>query len=137
PFPCSPALAASTAAFKARRLVWKAISSTIFMISAICRLLSAIAFMVSKVSLKKVSPFSTAFKVVKEKELAWLALLVISWIEALISSMVAEISSSVAASSCVRWERSVLAMEISYAVFCLEKKRRQGALPWALGHGRD
>ncbi len=44
PRPCSPALAASTAAFSASRLVWKAISSITPMMSAILRLLWWMAF---------------------------------------------------------------------------------------------
>ena len=46
PRPCSPALAASTAAFKARMLVWKAMLSITLMMSAIFLELSLIPFMV-------------------------------------------------------------------------------------------
>ncbi|MPN10098.1 hypothetical protein SDC9_157391 [bioreactor metagenome] len=42
PRPCSPARAASTAAFRARILVWKAMESITPMMSAILRLLSVI-----------------------------------------------------------------------------------------------
>ena len=47
PRPCSPARAASTAAFSARMLVWKAMPSITPMMSAILRLLSAMPLIVS------------------------------------------------------------------------------------------
>ncbi|MOA11757.1 hypothetical protein D3C78_1317130 [compost metagenome] len=47
PRPCSPARAASTAAFKARILVWNAMPSMTLMMSAILWLLSSMLFMVS------------------------------------------------------------------------------------------
>jgi Tfp pilus assembly protein PilW len=50
PRPCSPARAASTAAFSASRLVWNAISSITLMMSAIFLLLSLMPFIVSTTS---------------------------------------------------------------------------------------
>ena len=45
PFPDSPALAASTAAFSARILVWNAISSMVLMMLLICCAVPLISFM--------------------------------------------------------------------------------------------
>jgi hypothetical protein len=70
PRPCSPARAASTAAFSARMLVWKAMPSITPMMSAILRELSLMPFMVSTTSATTSPPWVATLEALSA---SWLA----------------------------------------------------------------
>ena len=73
PLPASPALAASIAAFKAKRFVWEAISSIVLIIAEICFEEMVISFIESNNFCILVLPSSTICLVVLEKLLAFSA----------------------------------------------------------------
>ena len=70
PRPCSPARAASTAAFSASRLVWKAIESMTSMMLVILRLDVVMSFMASMVSRMTALPCSALRSVSAERRAA-------------------------------------------------------------------
>ena len=113
PRPCSPARAASTAAFSARMLVWKAIPSITLMMSAILRLLSLMPFMVSTTSATTSPPCCATVDALMA---SWLAVRALSAFWRTVepsSSMEAAVSSSALACCSVRALRSLLPDAIS------------------------
>ena len=99
PAPASPARAASTAAFRARMLVWKAISSIVFTIFAMLADESLMPSMACFISDMLPAPASAAWRVWLERFFAFaadsalrLVMLNISSSEALVSSMEAACS---------------------------------------------
>ncbi len=115
PLPCSPARAASTAAFKARILVWKAMPSITETISAMRRELSEIRAMVSTTWPTATPPRSATPRLSAARPLAWCACSVFCLTAVASSSMEAAVSSSEAACSSVRDDRLVLPEAISAA----------------------
>ena len=115
PRPCSPALAASTAAFSARMLVWKAMLLITDVISAICLELAAMPSIVSTTSETSVLPLPAVSVAVSASWLASRAFSAFSFTVAVSCSMLAAVSSSAAACSSVREERSLFPVEISVA----------------------
>jgi hypothetical protein len=113
PRPCSPARAASTAAFSASRLVWKAIPSMTPTISAIFFDASWIPPMVSTTRPTICPPLSAFSAALLAMLLADLALSAVCFTILVISSTLATTSSSEEACSSLRWERSVLPLAIS------------------------
>src|SRR5260221_3948106 len=108
PRPCSPARAASTAAFNARMLVWKAIESITPMMSPILRELCwMLSIIVTTWSTASPPRLATAAAEVATS-LAWPAFCAFWFTVAVISSMEAAVSSRLEACSSVREERSVL-----------------------------
>ena len=113
PRPASPARAASTAALSASRLVWRAISSITPMMSEILRDDSSI-FAIAPTALATTSPpRSATSRVVGRRRFACWAFSAFFFTVAEICSIDAEVSSSDAACSSVRCDRSVVAVEIS------------------------
>ncbi len=113
PRPCSPARAASTAALRARILVWKAMPSMTPMMSAIFLLLASMPCMVCTTLRTACPPSVTtrwASRVMRSADCAWSAL----WatVEPS-SSMAAAVCSSALASLSVRAARSWLPWAIS------------------------
>ncbi len=125
PRPCSPARAASTAAFSARILVWKAMPSITPIISTILRELSEIPCIVDT-TLPTTSPpcvaTSEAFIAMRLASRAFSALLRTASVN---SSMLAEVSSSDDACCSVRPERSILPVAISVAPTVIESVARR------------
>ena len=115
PRPCSPARAASTAALSARILVWKAMLLMTLVISAIFFELSEIPLMVLTTSSTSEPPRLAVVEATSASWLAWRALSAFSFTVAVSCSMLAAVSSSAAACSSVREERSLLPLEISVA----------------------
>jgi hypothetical protein len=113
PRPCSPARAASTAAFSARMLVWKAIESITPMMSEIFFELAWISPMVTTTSFTTWPPLTTPAFEVLARSLAWRAFSAFWRTVALSSSMAEEVSSRLEACSSVRLERSALPAAIS------------------------
>ena len=113
PRPCSPARAASTAAFSARILVWKAIPSTMLLISPILRALSSISPITTTTSLTSVSPCPARVAARSVRVVALCALSALFFTVTEISSMLAAVSTIAAACSSVREARSRLPAEIS------------------------
>ena len=119
PRPCSPARAASTAAFNANRFVWKAISSIILIIPAIFSLLTEISFIALLISFTVKLPFSTvpcpfsaAILHARANFAASAALSALRDVMEENSSIVAEVSSMDAACCVVASERLRLEEEI-------------------------
>jgi hypothetical protein len=111
PRPCSPALAASTAAFSASRLVWNEISSITRVISVARRELSSIRPIVRASSIIPAAA-SVALCVAAAARLVALRQLWAFWpMVAVSSSMPAAEVSSVAACSSVRLARSAVSPE--------------------------
>ncbi len=115
PRPCSPALAASTAALSARMLVWKAMPSMTPVMSPICFELALIEPMVCTTRPTTSPPRPATRAALTASSLACFALSAFWVIVALNSSMVEEVSSSDAACSSVRCERSLLPASSSRA----------------------
>ncbi len=115
PRPCSPARAASTAAFSARILVWKAIPSITLVMSTIFSELSAISFMVLTTLSTTRPPLRAVSDAVFARPVACRALSVFCRTVAVNCSMLAAVSSSAEACCSVREERSLLPAEISPA----------------------
>ena len=113
PRPCSPARAASTAAFSARMLVWKAMPSMVPMMSLILRLLSVICCMLVTTWLTTSPPRAAAWAAVPASWLAWRAVSA-DWLTVAVScSMLAAVSSRLEAVCSVRADRSWLPLAIS------------------------
>ncbi len=115
PRPCSPARAASTAAFSARMLVWNAMPSMMPMMSAIFAELSLMPCIVSTTRPTTALPFSATSDALAASVLACCALSAFCLTVEVSSSMLAAVSSSDAACCSVRWLRSVLPVAISFA----------------------
>ena len=113
PRPCSPARAASTAAFKARILVWKAIPSITPMMSAILRELSVMPSMVCTTWLTTLPPWIATSEADSASWLAWRALSAFCLTVAVSCSMAEAVSSSEPACCSVRPDRSRLPLAIS------------------------
>ncbi|OPZ59246.1 MAG: hypothetical protein BWY87_01100 [Deltaproteobacteria bacterium ADurb.Bin510] len=103
PLPCSPARAASTAAFKASRLVWKATSLTVAVISRIWLAAWVMASMAVAISRERVTFWLTRSMAPAALRRPSSALPAAALIELVISSMVAAISSTLAACSVALW----------------------------------
>mmetsp|Transcript_59422 Transcript_59422/g.140427 ORF Transcript_59422/g.140427 Transcript_59422/m.140427 type:complete len:247 (+) Transcript_59422:848-1588(+) len=120
PRPCSPARAASTAAFKARMLVWKAMPSMVPMMSAICFELWLMSPMVAMTPCTTSPPRAATLLA---DAASWVAVWAVSafWrTVAFISSIDAAVCSRLAACSSVRCDRSVLPLAISPAPVRME-----------------
>ncbi|CAB3918452.1 hypothetical protein LMG26691_05411 [Achromobacter animicus] len=113
PLPCSPARAASTAAFSARMLVWNAMPSMTDTISEILRELAEMPSMVLTTSDTAEPPRSATSDALAANWLAWRALSAFCFTVEASCSIDAAVSSSEAACSSVRLDRSVLPTEIS------------------------
>ncbi|CRD69719.1 Uncharacterised protein [Bordetella pertussis] len=113
PLPCSPARAASTAAFSARILVWNAIPSITDTISEILRELAEMSCIVVTTSDTAEPPRSATSEATPASWLAWRALSAFCLTVEASCSIEAAVSSSEAACSSVRLDRSVLPAEIS------------------------
>src|SRR5262245_40074817 len=113
PRPASPARAASTAALSASRLVCRAISSITPMMSEILREELSI-WPIASTALATTSPPRLATsRALSADRLACCAFTALFFTVAAISSIEAEVSSRLAACSSVRWDRSVVLVEIS------------------------
>ncbi len=115
PRPCSPARAASTAAFSASRLVWKAISSITPMMSAIFLEDCLMSAMAATAWFTTTPPRSAWSRAARASWLAWAALSAFCLTVVVISSIEEAVSSSDADCSSVRRERLPLPVEISSA----------------------
>ena len=113
PRPCSPARAASTAAFSARILVWKAMPSITPMMSAIFLDDALIPFMVSTTFETISPPLPATLDALWASTLAWRVFSAFCFTVELSSSMEAAVSSSALAWCSVRWLRSLFPCEIS------------------------
>ncbi len=108
PRPCSPARAASTAAFSARILVWKAMPSIMPVISAMRFELVLIAPIVSTIWPVATWPCCATAAALSASVLAWRALSALWRTVVVSSSMLDAVSSSDAACCSVRDDRSAL-----------------------------
>jgi len=108
PRPASPARAASTAAFKARMLVWKAMPSMTPMMSLILRELSVMPCMVCVTCCTTAPPRVADSLAVRASALASVAVAAFCLTVAVISSIEAAVCSTLAAVCSVRAERSWL-----------------------------
>ncbi len=115
PRPCSPARAASTAAFNARMLVWKAMPSITPMMSTMRREDSLISAMVDTTSCTTCPPCAATPTAPLASSLAWRALSAVRRTVSARSFMDTAVSSSDAACCSVRWDRSALPTAISLA----------------------
>ncbi|OIQ65869.1 hypothetical protein GALL_525680 [mine drainage metagenome] len=115
PRPCSPARAASTAAFNARMLVWKAMPSITEMMSSIFLALLLIALMVLTTSDTTLPPLTAIPEAAIASWLACLAFSALFFTVEASCSMLAAVSSSDEACCSVRLERSLLPEAISPA----------------------
>ncbi|VWC15713.1 hypothetical protein BUB20358_05547 [Burkholderia ubonensis] len=113
PRPCSPARAASTAAFSARMLVWNAMLSISPVMSAIFDELVLISVIVTSIRCTTSLPLSATSDALAASVVAWRALSEFCLTVAVSSSMLAAVSSSDAACSSVRDDRSMLPAAIS------------------------
>ncbi|MNS96453.1 hypothetical protein D3C72_1307530 [compost metagenome] len=116
PLPASPARAASTPAFSARRFVWKAISSMTLMIWLISREACSMRSMAETASRTTLADSSVFCLVSATMALASCARSVELRTTAVISSSAAEVSSSAAACCSVRFDRSSAAERSSLAL---------------------
>ena len=115
PRPCSPARAASTAALRASRLVWKAISWISPTMSPILRLEASIS-VIATIALPATSPpRSACSRAPRASWLAWLAFSAFCFTVEVISSIEEAVSSRLEACSWVRWLRSSLPRAICCA----------------------
>src|ERR1035438_6317760 len=89
--PASPARAASTAAFRARILVWNAISSTTLMIFEILLLESLIVFIDLIIRARVLSPSVTRWSTVVINWATWLVLAAFCRVIEVISSAEADV----------------------------------------------
>ena len=112
PRPCSPARAASTAAFSARMLVWKAMESITPMMSAILWLESVMCCMLATTWPTTSPPRCAAWAAWPASRLAWRAVSADCVTVAVSSSMLAAVSSRLAAVCSVRADRSWLPVAI-------------------------
>ncbi len=115
PRPCSPARAASTAALRARMLVWKAMPSITPMMSAILRADSLIEDMVLTTFCTTVPPWVATSEALAASELAWRAFSALSFTVLVSSSMLEAVSSRLDACCSVRADSSALPLAISLA----------------------
>jgi hypothetical protein len=114
PRPCSPARAASTAAFSARMLVWKAMPSITPMMSAILRELSLMPFIVCTTWPTTSPPAPPRVARACASWLAWRALSALWRTVVPSSSIVAAVCCSALACCSVRWLRSWLPWAIFF-----------------------
>ncbi len=113
PRPCSPARAASTAAFSARMFVWKAMPSITPMMSPIFLDDAAMSFIVSTTRPTAMPPRPAA---AEASVASWLAVPAVSAFERTLPvscSIAAAVCCRLLACSSVRWLRSVLPVAIS------------------------
>ncbi|CSA91870.1 Uncharacterised protein [Vibrio cholerae] len=115
PRPCSPALAASTAALSARILVWKAIPSITPIISAIFCADSLIEAIVTTTCSISSPPLAAISVALPARMFACMALSEFCRTVLFSSSMLEAVCSRLEACCSVRLERSVLPLEISVA----------------------
>ena len=115
PRPCSPARAASTAAFSARMLVWKAMPSMMPVMSAILLERSLMSCMVDTTWLTTVLPFCATSDALAASAVACCALSAFCFTVEVSSSMLAAVSCSDDACASVRWLRSALPAAICLA----------------------
>ncbi len=115
PRPCSPARAASTAAFKARMLVWKAMPSMTEMMSAILRDEVSMPLILSETWLASVPPCEATAAAPAANWLACRACSAFCLTVEVSSSIDAAVSSRLAACCSVRRARSSLPAAISAA----------------------
>ncbi len=121
PRPCSPARAASTAAFRARMLVWKAMLSITPMMSAIFWLEVLMSRMVSTTCPTTAPPRSATALASRARVLACWALSALCTTASRSSCMEAEVCCSAPAWASVRLDRSMLPCAISVlppSTFC-------------------
>ena len=122
PRPCSPARAASTAAFKARIFVWKAMPSIRPIMSRILRDEVLISSIVVTTSLTMVPPLAATVDACTARSLAvatWSALFCTVDVS---SSMLAAVCSRLDACDSVRLDRSILPVAISAVVTRISSK---------------
>ncbi len=119
PRPCSPARAASTAAFSARMLVWKAMPSMTEMISAMRRELASMALMVVTTWPTTSPPWLATPCAPMASWLAWRACSAFWRTVEVSSSIEAAVSSRLAACCSVRRDRSLLPLAISPAAWLM------------------
>ncbi|OIQ77717.1 hypothetical protein GALL_405830 [mine drainage metagenome] len=120
PRPCSPARAASTAALRARMLVWKAMPSITLMMSTILREASLMADMVLTTSPTTTPPLTATPEAAAAIWLACLAFSEFCFTVEASCSMLEAVSSRLEACSSVRCDRSVLPAAISFAAVLME-----------------
>ena len=113
PRPCSPALAASTAALRARIFVWKAMPSITPMISEMRWADAFMADMVSTTCLIMSPPSAATVQACDARLLACSAFSAFSFTVPFSSSMLEEVSSRLDACCSVREDRSALPVAIS------------------------
>src|SRR3989344_5642794 len=116
PRPCSPARAASTAAFSARMLVWNAMPSITPMMSAIFWLLWWMSCMVLTTCCITSPPLVAVLAAVVASWLAWRAESALWRTVAVSSSMLAAVCSRLLAACSVRWPRFWLPLLMSSLV---------------------
>ncbi len=117
PRPCSPARAASTAAFRARMLVWKAMPSITLMMSLMRWLLWVMSFMVCTTCPTTEPPRSATSAALDASWLAWRAASALCRTVAVSCSMLAAVSSRLLAVCSVRPLKSWLPIAISPAAW--------------------
>ena len=115
PRPCSPARAASTAAFSAKMLVWKAMPSITPMMSLILRLDSVMLCMLCTTCSTTAPPCAAASAAWAASWLAWRAVSALCVTVAVSSSMLAAVSCKLAAVCSVRADKSWLPVAIWWA----------------------
>ena len=112
PRPCSPARAASTAAFSARMLVWNAMPSITPMMSVILFELSVMPFIVATTCPTTSPPRAATVDAPSASSLARRAVSALSLTVAVSSSIDAAVCCRLLACSSVRWLRSALPLAI-------------------------
>ncbi|PMQ13723.1 hypothetical protein JaAD80_21510 [Janthinobacterium sp. AD80] len=113
PRPCSPARAASTAAFRARMLVWKEIPSITPIMSTIWRELARMVAIVATACCIAVPPCTARSDACAARSQASWALLALSLTASVRVSMALDVSSSELACISVRADKSRLPLAIS------------------------
>ena len=121
PRPCSPARAASTAAFSARMLVWNAMPSMTPMMSTILRDEASIEPIVSTTLPTMSPPLAATPEAASASWLAWWALSAFWRTVEVSSSIEAAVSSSELACCSVRADRSRLPAAISFDAVAIER----------------
>ena len=120
PRPCSPALAASTAALSARMLVWKAIPSITEIMSSIFLALALIALIVLTTSPTALPPLTATPEAAIASWLACFALSAFCFTVDESWSILEAVFSKLAAWSSVRRDRSALPCAISLAAVLID-----------------
>ncbi|VWC38335.1 hypothetical protein BUB20358_06787 [Burkholderia ubonensis] len=124
PRPCSPARAASTAAFSARMLVWNAMPSIVPMMSTTLPELVAMSCIVSTTWPTTSPPCVAMSDALTASWLAWRAFSAFCRTVPVSCSMLDAVSCSDAACSSVRCDRSVLPVAISRAPTSIDSAPR-------------